>query len=221
MQKYYIRFQLLSRRFFWRPYLRWAYGRCIHDLRKIQQPLNFAKHDFSALLCGVSGEITADEFLNFALNKNKSMHIHVIDVEHEQTRAVAKLVKKKYPKAQIHVQKANALDLSHIPSHSIDWIETDALLEYFDDNNLHTVLQEWKRLLKADGVITLREFASNNWFETWVDRVRIWLVKVYLGEMAYMHPKTQLEKAFKKNKFKFVSGLTPFLALKRYTLINR
>lgn len=206
--------------FFWRPYLRWAYGQGIKDLTRLSRSVIFTQKEFTCLLSGVGGEITADEFISFVLKKNKNAKVYVIDLGKEQTRAVKWLVSKKYYGYDVHVQEANAMDLSFLKTSSVDWIETDGLLEYFDEHSLNKLLEEWKRILKDTGFITIREFASEGAVGNTIDKFRVWIGKTYLGVKFYVYTKKSLESIFRKNGFRFASGKSPYPSYVRYTLIK-
>lgn len=68
---YYHRFKIVIGTPIWRAYLRWAYKTCIDDLRKLHFYPDFNRQDFTALLCGVGNETTADEFINFVIARNE------------------------------------------------------------------------------------------------------------------------------------------------------
>src|SRR5260370_22635612 len=96
MNNYYNRFKLVTKIFPWRYWIRWAYGQCIKDLKILNSNLDYKKKDFTCLLCGVSGEVTADEFIMLALSKNPHIKIKIIDYAEEQVNAVKVLVQNKY-----------------------------------------------------------------------------------------------------------------------------
>jgi hypothetical protein len=217
---YYKKFKLISRTFFWRGYLRWAYQKCIDDLARLGRTANFQTGSFTTLLCGVSGEITADEYIYFVLKRNPKAKIVIIDYADEQIGAIRNLVEQKYPHANITIEKADALDLAFIPDHSVQWIETDGFIEYFDKSNLEKLLTEWRRVLSTDGFITTREFAGSGFPGYLADISRLWVGKTYLGVTFYRHTRKQLEESFKNIGLQFVSGPSPFATYRRYTLIK-
>jgi len=103
----------------------------------------------------------------------------------------------------------------------IDWIETDGFLEYFDATKLSDLLDVWAKLLKRDGFITLREFASVGFFGKLVDVVRIWITKRWLEVKLYKHSKEALQRMFQKHQFRFVSGATLLPTFLRYALVPK
>src|ERR1051326_7574102 len=107
--KYYKRFQMITHLPFFRQYLQWSYSQGIKDGEKLGKKIDITKNNFSCLLCGASGEITAEEFIKYVLGQNKKAKITIIDMGDEQVTAIQKLVKDKYTNYTIHVKQANAL----------------------------------------------------------------------------------------------------------------
>lgn len=218
---YYHRFKIIIGSHVWRFYLRWAYRKCIEDFSKLDFRADFNKQDFTALLCGVGNETTADEFIKFVIAKNKKARIIIIDIGAEQIRAVLKLVQSKYPSLNVDIKQINALELpSFLPSKSIDWLETDGFLEYFDKSNLHKLLNIWRILLKDNGFITIREPASDGEIGELIDYFRILIAKKWLGVIIYRHTKIELEKILNEHQFSFISGSTALPTFKRYSIIK-
>lgn len=217
---YYRSFQIVTRFPLWRGYLRWAYSQCIKDLMALNYSPDFTRKNFTCLLCGVSGEVTANEFISFVLRRNSNANIIIIDYGKPQIEAIEKLVKRKYHNANIQVRRANALNLSFIAPHSVDWIETDGFLEYFDITNLDKLLDEWKRIVKKDGFITVREFASGSAAGNIIDSFRLWIARVYLDVALFRHTRKTLERHVKRHGFSFVIGWTPIPTFRRYVMVN-
>lgn len=218
---FYRRFKIIIGTPLWRVYLRWAYRKCIDDLRQLNFIPDFNKEVFTCLLCGVGNETTADEFIKFATLKNKKAKIIIIDIGDAQIKAVKKLIKDKYPSLDIKIKQINALDLtSFIQNNNINWIETDGFLEYFDTAKLHNLLSIWNKILSHDGFITLRETASNGFAGKVIDHLRVWIAKKWLGVTIYIHTRKSLEKIFQKHQFKFISGTTFLPTFRRYSLIK-
>ncbi len=218
---YYHRFKIVIGTPLWRLYLRWAYRTCINDLKQLNFTPNFSRETFTALLCGVGNETTADEFIKFIIKRNKIAKIIIIDFGKEQIDAVTKLVQNRYSHLNIIVKKINALELvTFLKGNTIDWIETDGFLGWFDKKNLQTLLTIWKKLLKKDGFITMRDCASGGVIGTIIDYLKIWIAKQWLGITIYRHTKAELEKMFKKQHFAFVSGPTPLPTFKRYAIVK-
>lgn len=218
---YYLNFRLVIGTPLWRLYLRWAYKKCIDDFSKLNFSPDFKKQSFTCLLCGVGNETTADEFIKFTIQRNKKAKIIIIDLGEEQVHAVNKLIQKKYSSLNIVVKQINALALdTYFKKDSIDWIETDGFLEYFDKDSLYKLLITWYKLLKQKGFITLREPASQGKMEEIIDMLRIWIGKVWLGVTLYLHNKKELTSLFKKSGFIYNENTTFIPTFNRYSLIK-
>ncbi len=219
---YYKNFKIVIGTPLWRLYLRWAYKKCIADFNKLNFFPNFTAPDFTCLLCGVGNETTADEFIKFIIQRNKKARIIIIDLGKEQIHAVKNLIEKKYSSLDITVKQINALELnSFIKKASIDWIETDGFLEFFDKNSLQKLLIIWHRLLKQKGFITLREPSSQGNIGNIIDLLRMWIGKVWLGVKLYLHNKKGLTALFKKSGFIFHNDPTFIPTFNRYSLVKR
>ncbi len=219
---YYKRFQLVTHFFLWPRLLAWFYRKGMDDVKSLGLKPDFNKEDFSCLLCGVSGEITAEVFINFVISKNKQANIIIIDLGEEQVAAVQSLVNRKYKDHNISVKQMNVLDISkHFKPNSFDWIETDGLVEYLDKPGIQSLLTQWKALLRPGGFITTRDFASSSIPGRLLDKFRMWFMKNYLTLNGYVHTKQELDEAFRKIGFIFNSGPTPIPTFKRYALIEK
>lgn len=202
--------------------MRWAYATCVKDLNRLGFKPDFSKKDFTALLCGVGNEATADEFIAFVLKRNRRPRIWIIDLGEEQIAAVKELVQKKYPRADIRIERIDALVLETlIRPNSVDWIETDGFLEYFDGNSLRKLLRIWSKILKKDGFVTLRDFASTGRLDGLIDQLRVWLGRVWLGVTLYPHSDQELHNAFTGTGFRFVERGTLLPTLNRYSLAKQ
>mgnify|MGYP001561101362 CR=1 FL=1 len=215
---YYSRFKIISNNRLWRRYLRWAYKKCIEDFKKINCNIDFSKRGFTALLCGTSGEITSEEFINFIMSRNKKARIIILDIASEQLEQSKIILSKKYNKVAIKYLLSDAKDIS-LKNQSVDYIETDGFLEYFSKQDMDIVLKEWDRILKKGGFITLRDFASNSQFGKIIDMVRIFIGKVYFGVKLHAHSFQDFINAFKDTNFSFVNGGRAFLpTYRRFSL---
>lgn len=219
---YYKNFRIVIGTPLWRFYLRWAYQKCLNDFQYLEFKPDFSAKNFTCLLCGVGNETTADEFIKFVIHKNSHSKIYIIDLGVEQINAVKNLVKTKYPKLNILVKQLNALNLQDfIKVNSLDWIETDGFLEYFDHQSLGKLISVWQTILKPNGFITLRDFSSNNSFlDRSLDSFRLWVTKVWLGGNLFVHTTKELDQVFHQNKFSYFSGPTPCPTFKRFSLVK-
>lgn len=220
-QNYYLRFQIISHNPLWRTYLRWAYQKCIDDIKNKGYKVDFLRRDFTALLCGTSGEITSLEFVNFVFSKNPEAKIIILDISSIQLEKSKNILSKKFPKAKIKYIQSDANDTS-IKNQSVDYIETDGLLEYFSKPNLFFLLKEWKRILKKNGIVTFRAFASDSFLGRIVDKIRLFIGKYYLHVKLYAHTFIDTSKVIKKAGFSFVHGGGTFCpTFKRFSLYNK
>ena len=221
MENFYSKFQVISKFPLWPNYLRRVYEKTISDADKLDVVPITNRENFRCLLCGVSGEITAKEYINFVNRKNPNGHITIVDLGKNQIESVKNFVDKNYPGHDIEVKQANALDLSFIESKSVDWIDTDGFFSYFNKNQLLDLFIEWKRILKDDGYITFRELTTEGFFSTIANRVRDRVSKVYMGVSLNLHTIDELIEDFKKTNFSYSRGKSPIPYLHRYCLVNR
>lgn len=218
---YYKNFKIVIGTPLWRLYLRWAYKKCIADFNKLNFFPDFTAPNFTCLLCGVGNETTADEFIKFTTKKNKKAKIIIIDLGKEQIQAINNLIRKKYSNLNIIVKQINALELgTYFKKDSINWIETDGFLEFFDKNSLQKLLIIWHKLLKQKGFITLREPSSQGNIGRIIDLLRMWIGKIWLGVKLYLHNKKELAALFKQSGFMFHNDPTFIPTFNRYSLIK-
>ncbi len=218
---FYPRFSIVSKSPFFKTYLKWAYSQGIKDLHKMNFLPNFSKKNFTCLLCGCASEITAEIFIDFTLNKNQEAKIIILDIGKEQTDVVKSLVSAKYSKKNISVLRADILTFDSFRPSSVDWIESDAVLGYFDEDNLTKVLKKWNCWLTNDGFITIREAGFSDPFSYLIDSIKRWGAKMFFGSLLYRRSKKELEDALTKAGFLFVSGSTPIPSLLRYSMIKK
>jgi len=217
---YYKNFSLILGNPQWRLYLRWRYGRSMTDFSKLLFKPNFDKKDFTCLLCGVGNEVTAEEYIKFVLKRNSNPTIWIIDLGNEQIDAVRTMVNEKFSNLKINLKQIDALKLNTLlKPHSIDWIETDGLFEFFDNLTIIELLNIWKNLLSKDGFITTTVTSSRWFLQDYFDHIKIWVGKVWLGVVVYPHTRTEMHKNFKSAGLKFIERPTPIPYFKRYSLI--
>lgn len=217
---YYKRFGIVLGNPLWRQYLRWRYKKSINDFNKLDFIPNFAKQNFTCLLCGVGNEVTAEEFINFVLKRNANPNIWMIDLGEEQIAAVKKMVIEKFPKYNIYLKQIDALELNKlIKPHSVDWIETDGLFEFFNNDSIRQLLNVWKNILTKDGFITTTATSSRWKLQEYFDTIKILVGKIWLGVKVYPHTRTQMRQNFEVSGLKFIEGPTPIPYFKRYSMI--
>ncbi len=220
MKNFYKKFKIVSKFPLWPSYLKRVYEKTITDsIDLVVIPINKRKN-FTCLLCGVSGEITAYEFIKFVLSNNPESKIIIIDLGEEQIQSVKKLVKEKFSDINIDVKQANALNLSFIKDKSIDWIDTDGFFSFFDEKELLSLFKEWKRIIRNDGYITFRELTSHNVISTLANKTRNIASEIYMGIELHLHSLSELEEDFKKLHFQYNRGVSPIPLLDRYCLVN-
>jgi len=218
---YYKKFGTVLKNPIFIAYLEWAYRKGLADLARLNVKTNFHKTNFTCLLCGVGNEHTADQFIKFVIKRNIQAKIWIVDLGEEQIEAITKLVKEKYINRDITVIKINALRLEKIiPNESLDWIETDGVLEFFDDSSLEKLLNIWKILLKPDGFITTRDYSTGNGISKITDALRILIFKHWLGVSLFRHTHKEFNDLFEKIGFKYFEGSTPLPTYKRFCIIK-
>ncbi len=204
----------------WPYYLRWVYKHAFLDALNFNVLANNKALNFTCLLCGVAGEITANEFISFVLKYKPHSKIIIIDIGKEQIKSVQKLVKDKYPHSDIVIKQENALNLRFIKNKSINWIDTDGFFSFFDENQLLQLLKEWKRILRNDGFITFRELTSHGFTSKFFNTIRCKIIKSYLKIIPHPHTSIELENNFQKLHYKFSRKNTPIPLFERYCLVN-
>ncbi|MBI5358889.1 methyltransferase domain-containing protein [Candidatus Amesbacteria bacterium] len=220
-KNYYQRFGVVLGNPFFPIYLRWAYNQGIKDVESLGKRVNFEKQDFSCLLSGCGNEQTADTFIQFVIKRNKNAKIYIIDLGKEQVKAIKKLVISKYKNFDVVVQQINALDLKKIISpKSLDWIETDGVMEFFDHKSLEKLLQVWHNLLKKDGFITTRDCVTEGKLTPMADFLRINIAYKWLGVKLYAHTKKDYIYFFRKIGFRYFIGDTLLYTYRRFALVS-
>lgn len=219
---YYKNFGWVLRNPIFRTYSRWAYRKGAEDLKKLDRVPYFEREVFSCLLCGVGNESTPFEFISFVRQRNVAAVIWIIDLGEEQIRGVRRMVSEKFSNDQfIKTLKINTLELlSVIQKVSIDWIETDGFLPYFDSDSLQKLIQVWSGLLRTDGFVTTRMFSTYGFLGGLAERFMVWTGKVWLSVTVYGYSREELSKVFNDSGFKFVEGVTPLPTFKRFILVK-
>lgn len=203
-------------------YLRHAYEIGIKNFNKLNFQPNFSKANFTSLLCGVGNERNADEFITFVINKNPSSTIWIIDIAEQNLKAVRDLVMNKYPNINIRIENVNALELLKIISkNSIDWIETDAFLEFFDNGSLEKLLTVWRELLKSDGFITTRDYVDGGmWSRLIINPLRYLVMEMWLGVKIYQHSQNDFNTIFDKVGLRVVQDSAFLPTYKHFSIIK-
>lgn len=220
MKNFYKKCQILWKFPLWPHYLQWVYKKAIHDSSDLGILSLSKRKNPTILLCGVAGEITANEFITFVLKQNSVSKIIIIDIGKEQIESVRRLVKEKFSDANIIIRQADALNLEFINDKSIHWIDTDGFFSFFDKKQLVNLLKEWKRILHEDGFITFRELTSHGSISSFLNIIRNNLLKLYLRIESHMHTEIELKKDFQELRYKYSHGNSPIPLFDRFCLIN-
>lgn len=220
MKNFYRKFQIVSKFPLWPNYLRWVYREAIQDAVKLKVNI-ISRPNFTCLLCGVSGEITAREFINFVLKSCPKGKIIIIDLGQDQINSVRRLAEAEFPKANIQIKQANALNLRFIKDKSVDWIDTDGFFSFFNEKGLLALFHEWKRILRKDGFITFRELTSHSPVSSFANTLRDRISRLYIGIRLNLHSTSELYKDFERVGYKFSHGHSPIPLLDRYCLVNK
>lgn len=218
---YYKRFKIVIGTPFFRQYLRWSYNKGVENLKFLNHSPNFNKKDFTVLLCGVGNEGTANEFIKFVTKRNPKTKFIIIDLGKEQIEAVNKLVKKNYPNLNIITKQINALGLQKIIKNgTIDWIETDGFLEFFDKKSLSKMLLIWYKLLSKNGFITTRMPIYRNKIEEFILKKAVWIAKIWLGVDIYSYKKNYFDNLLSKSRFNYLDYHMIMPTLQGYSMIK-
>lgn len=218
---YYRRFGIVLGSPIFPVYLRWAYSQGLKDVKQLGISPDFSKKNFTCLLSGCGNEQTADTFIQFVISQNKKAKIYIIDLGLEQIKAIKKMVASKYKNLAIEVWQTNALDLRKIiKKDSLDWIETDGVMEFFDSPSLQKLLQIWHELLKKDGFITTRDCITEGKLTKIADYLRVKIAYRWLGVKLYPHSKQEYENLFNQMGFRYFTGDTGLFTYKRFALIS-
>ncbi len=217
---FYDKFANITRFKAWRKYLRWAYNKTLEDTKSVNVVSISKRVNPKCLLCGVSGEVTAEEYIDFTIKTNPSSYINIIDLGNPQIQSVQNLVAKKYPKDRIIVKNANALNLNFIKNHSIDWIDTDGFLAYFDDTMLLRLVIEWKRILKKDGYITFRECSGEGIIGIVINKTRLSIGNRWMPRILHEHTTKKIRTIFENEGFTLITKPTFIPTVDRFLIYN-
>lgn len=217
--KYYQRFRLFTSGPLWRWYLSHSHKKSLDDLASLKVQPSFRKTAFTAMLCGTSGYNTSVNFIRFIHRNNPQARLIVADRNEYPLNETRSRAQRDFPSMDISYIQCDALKLP-LEDASVDYIETDAFLQFFSSGQLPDLLREWARVLKPDGYISTRCFASRTRTGRFYDKLRIRLGN-YLNVRFYVHTFDYL--ASEMNKAGFVFSASPFVlpTLKRFTLVKK
>jgi ubiquinone/menaquinone biosynthesis C-methylase UbiE len=154
------------------------------------------------------------------LNKNSKAHIIILDLGHLQIRQSKKVLSEKFPNAKISYVWADARNMP-FTANSVDYIETDVLLNFMNTKEMAKVLKTWEHCLAEDGFITTRILASNNIFRRMYDPFLFTLGALVVGAKYKTHTLNSVAKSIHNATLKFVyGGKTNFFQIKRLSLVE-
>lgn len=184
-------------------YIRWIYKKTLDDLQKANMPLPVTQKHFTALLCGTCGEITSEIFVKHILSIHPNAHIIILDYGKDQVVASEKQIQKRFPNAHVSYIIADARH-SGIPSSSVDFIDTDFMFEYLDALGIDELFQEWRRILKPDGLAAFRAFGTGSWLSRWTYRLILQsFCTLLLQSDIHAHSLSSLEQILERNGFAY------------------
>lgn len=209
-ERFYRRFRIITHRKFWPNYLIECYKDGIDSLVSAGFDTGLEKHDFTAVLCGTSGEITSAVFTEFMLSGNSKAHIIILDIGPTQVRQSQALLTQKFPNAKISYVLADARNLP-FRADAIDYYETDTLLNFFCPRDVKRVLKGWKYSLKNQGFITTRVLASDHPFRRAWEEFLFLLGKIVIGAPYRTHSLNFVIQTATSLKFNVIhSGASSF-----------
>jgi len=188
-------------------YIRWVYEKTVKDFERTDILPSFTKENFTALLCGTCGEITSGIFVDHILKFNSRGRIIILDYGEAQVNHSKVYISTKFPDADVSYIVADARQ-SGIPNASVDFIDTDFMFEYLDEQSLDQLFVEWKRILAPGGCVAFRAFGTGSWFSELIYRLFIKsFCKLILKSDIYSHTLVSIEETMKKNGFEyFIAG---------------
>lgn len=178
------------------------------------------KKEFTALLCGTSGEITSEIFSRFVLEKNPRARLVFLDRGYPQVKYSQRHLSRMLPAARTVFVQADA---RHLPfrTDSIDYIESDILLNFFHAHELSVVINEWARCLALKGFITTRMLASNHLIKRGIDAVLMRLGEWVMGVTYRSHSLARVKSCLNTAELTFVNGGTSgFFHFQRLSMIK-
>ena len=219
--RYYRVFKLIDHNPLWKRYLISSYRKGVAELAELAVVPDFDRKGFTSLLCGTAGAATSRAFVRYVLSRNRAAPIVVLDRSEIPLEESKRVLDKEFPEAAIAYLRCDARKMP-LKRGSVDYVETDAFLEYFPPQELDLLLAEWSRVLRKDGFITTRAFASDSFFGTIVDNVRLLIAKHVFGVQVYRHTKEVLGTALRRAGFRFVIGGNTFLpTFKRFSIVKQ
>ena len=167
--------------------LRAFYRTSLRLIDKQGWPDPLAKEMPCVLLCGTASPYTTTTFVRFVRARNSAANITILDISaYSLSQSEHMLRMCPYIDASnISFVEGNALALPCADA-SFDWIETDFFLQYFSPTERITLLKEWHRVLKPEGIVTSRDWLwqRHDFIESVVEHTKNWLIRHILDAVA-------------------------------------
>ncbi|MCK4799969.1 methyltransferase domain-containing protein [Candidatus Parcubacteria bacterium] len=126
----------------------------------------------NVLLCGTASSETTRNFVNFVQEKNDNANIQVLDLNLQPLQESKTKIEKdeNIDSSKVNFSQGNALEMP-FADNSIDLLETDFFLQFFSHEDKQHLINEWARILSENGVITTRDFLSDNSSDNLIYRI--------------------------------------------------
>lgn len=115
----------------------------------------FQKKEPTVMLCGAAGEATASTFVKFVQKQNPRTKIAIMDISPFAVGDCQNHGLDENPNVSLVVGDATE---AAFEKETFDLIETDALLQFFPQEEKRKIISEWQRILKPGGIVTTRDW---------------------------------------------------------------
>jgi ubiquinone/menaquinone biosynthesis C-methylase UbiE len=191
LRTFHARLQRFARSPLHRRYLAVAYTHSLEDARACgADPLAGTRP--RVLLCGTGSAQTTAAFLGHLARARGAVEPLVLDLSHEPLRAAMA------SGARASFARADARDLP-LEDGSVDLIESDFFLQYFDTEGKRRIVREWARVLSARGVITTRDYVARagSGVDAFLDRVRVQTLRFFLARAFHTTSESEISSTFR------------------------
>jgi SAM-dependent methyltransferase len=174
-----------------RRYLTAAYAHSLAQARTLgDDPL--AGRRTRVLLCGTGSAETTAAFLGHLASARGAVEAFVLDLAAEPLRASMA------SGAAAFFARADARDLP-LEDRSVDLIESDFFLQYFDAQGKRRIVAEWARVLSPGGVITTRDYVprAGCGVDAFLDRARVRTLRFFLGRTFHTTSEADIVSTFR------------------------
>lgn len=215
---YYRCFRFLTRRRRWLTYLEWAYTSSRADLAEIGREPAATAAEATLLLCGTGGAVTSWAFVSYVQRHTPAARIVILDQSPIPLAESRTHLEATWPEATVSLVQADARR-PPFREGGFDQIETDGFFEFFPASHLPTLLHAWRRILKEDGVVTMRAYARQSIWGLPFDGLRWLLLWGCVGFKLHLHSYPTLEAALAQSGFRWLSpGGTGVPNLRRFVM---